>query len=281
MRVLALAVVAAYAVGGAFHLFRDSVPAYDKWGAHSEYCNTTGPHKGSSEVEDPVAAVTSLLFFVAALDNDAAVVYGALLAAASFALHGYETEGTRELDFYVAAAAPLFVALIKAPAASALALGTAVLLQYEAGLAHEVVAAIGLVAAAFELWRQGTGLRELAPLAVGVGTAALLRGGDRNTAICNNDRLLAFAYDARHGGWHVATAVVLWESIGLLTELGKREHGLAIAVATAIPAVAAVVDRVDVYPEVWITSTIVSALGLIYTVWRSIRPSYTLVFVPI
>jgi hypothetical protein len=281
MRVIALSVVAAYAVGCAFHLFRDSVPAYDKWGAHSDLCGTTGPHKGSDEVEDPLAAFTSLLFFVAALDNDAAVVYGALLAAASFALHSYETEGARELDFYVAAAAPLVVAVIAIPAAAALALGVVLVLQYEAGLARGAVAATGLAVGALTLWRRGASLRDLAPLVVAGAAAAVLIGGDRNTAICNNDRMLAFAYDARHGGWHVATAVVLWEALGLFTNLGKRAHGLWLAVAAAIPAVAALVDRADVYPEAWITTTAASALAFAYVALRPESPTYTLVIVSI
>ena len=89
---------------------RHHVPAYKKWGSHSKLCNTTGPAEDTDDFEDPIAAFTSLLFLTASVDDDIVVGVAGILASASFMLHAFETEHSRELDFSVAAGLPLFLA---------------------------------------------------------------------------------------------------------------------------------------------------------------------------
>lgn len=262
MKALPLGVVLAYVVGAIFHAARDNVPAYDKWGASSSLCGTSGPAAGSSEFEDPTAAATSFLYFVAALDNPVALLYAGILSAASFLLHGHETDGSRELDFYVAALTPTVIALLEVPTLASAAVVLGLILQYETGLDHMVVAGVGIGIAAINCFRVGIDRHTLGAILVCVGAAIALRGGDRNTAICTNNKELSYAYDVRHASWHVVTAVLLYIGVGIFSRL-QRPSMLPIALAASLPALLRFVDLDDTYFETWVAAAVLSSVAML------------------
>ena len=95
-----------------------------------------------------------------------------------------------------------------------------------------------------------------------LGAGLALRGGPRNDAICTNDRALAFAYDCRHGAWHVATAALVWVSVAIFR--GKpRSRPIAFAAAAALPALTRLVDQFGVHYEAWLVATVWSVVALV------------------
>lgn len=243
---------------------RTHVPAYQKWGSHSELCNTTGPATETWEFEDPIAALTSLLFLAATAEDEVVVGLGGVLASGSFMLHAFETEASRELDFAVAAGLPLFLACRRLPLLGAFLLAVAIVLLYEGWLPELAVFAfgsVGLLGAV--VLKKPTWERYVGLLISGLG-AGLLIGGHRNTAICENDLREAFVYDARHSGWHVNAAVLLWQAVGILAER-ERRHVVLIAVAGAVPVIARGVDLHEVSFTAWVVvfSASLAGFGLI------------------
>ena len=260
-------------VGSLFHPFRAGVPAYDKWGAHAALCNTPGPAPGTTEIEDPVSAFTSILYVVAASDSPSVGTIAAVLAAASFMHHAYETDGSRALDYCAASSMPFAIALLEWPSTAAVAVLVAFVLQYEVGVDYEVVAAVGGGAVAFNAGRlcfngarddaiRGPDISDVCAALLLFGAAWALRGGPRNDAICTNNRALAYAHDSRHGGWHVTTAALIWLLVAMFQ--GKAQpRPIAFAAAAAVPALALLADRTSVGHEAWLAATVVSMASLV------------------
>ena len=275
MRAFVATAVLAITVGSLFHVFRESVPAHDKWGAHSDYCNTTGPAVGTTAVEDPISSFTSVLYVVAAWDDPGVAMIGGVLAAASFMLHAHETDGSRALDWYTARSMPLAIALLRWPPVAATAVFVALILQYEVGVDDWIVTAVGGGIAVLNIGRllyidfyrtgnskQGPDMSHICAALLLLGAGLALRGGPRNDAICTNDRALAFAYDCRHGAWHVATAALVWLSVAIFR--GKpRSRPIAFAAAAALPALTRLVDQFGVHYEAWLVATVWSVVALV------------------
>ena len=115
-------------------------------------------------------------------------------------LHAFETEHSRELDFSIAAGLPIFLAFsswpliglerfgyVKGPVIGSVLLGVFVVLQYEKWISDLVVFIIGAVILFIALILKDFTRFQLLGLALSGLGAGLAIGGDRNTAICNDD----------------------------------------------------------------------------------------------
>ena len=153
--------------------------------------------------------------------------------------------------------------------------GTALVLQYEGVLDYEIVFIAGIIAITISIGFKKIDLTQFVGLAASAAAAAVLRGGDRNTAICTNDLQLAFVYDARHTAWHINTAVLLWQAIGILSDQA-RDRAAEVALAAAIPAVAVAVDEYSVYFEAWVASLATSVAAILWLAVAQPTSKYTL-----
>ena len=123
---------------------RTHVPAYQKWGSHSELCNTTGPATETWEFEDPIAALTSLLFLAATAEDEVVVGLGGVLRAGPSCCTPRD-RGEPGAGLAVAAGLPLFLACRRLPLLGAFLLAVAIVLLYEGWLPELAVFAFGSV----------------------------------------------------------------------------------------------------------------------------------------
>ena len=146
---LAATAFLALTIGLGIGLTYDDVPEYRNWGAHetNRDCVCCLDKKEDIDKTDmlnePMSAISSLMFLPACFDSDAAVVFGGVLAAASFVLHSDGSEEARVLDFYSAAAGPAVIAFISVPPLSGLALAVALIIGYETRGSEWIIGGIG------------------------------------------------------------------------------------------------------------------------------------------
>ncbi|MEK9985813.1 MAG: hypothetical protein VW879_13830 [Opitutae bacterium] len=269
MRVLAATAVVTLAVGIIISATYDNVPEYKNWGADDRdnpngcTCSHHRPDEIShtSAINEPASALSSILFFVAAIDNNAAAVFGGLLAAASLMLHVNGEEDARQLDFYTASAAPAVLAFIAVPPLSGLVLGAALVIGYETDLGHMELALIAAVIAAGGAFYYKIDRYHLTGVALTIGAAVLLHGGDKHSATCSNDTDLALALDLRHFGWHLSVSILMWLGVGVFGNV-PRDRPVLTAATTLIPLISRLTDLDQIYLASWLTTTIAAVMAL-------------------
>ena len=274
LQIVAVSVVAVYFGGGIAHVVRENVPAWEKWGHNAQYCSTSGPTvERSKNPEDPISSFSSLVFFIVALEDPPTVLYGALLGTASALFHASEDDGLRNLDYLLAASLPGFLALRRIPIAAAATVGVNMWLYYGQGVDELIIALVGLVIALVGFYFERPELYHVCGAGIALGAMVALRGGDRNTSICTNDKEGAYGYDARHGSWHIAGAILLWVGIGIYTD-NPRQSPVKVALCALIPAISRLTDLHTVHFASWLTTTTLSALAFVAVAFWP-KASYT------
>lgn len=264
---LAATAFLALSIGLGIGLTYDDVPEYKNWGAHETNRDCVCCLDRMEEIDktdalnEPVSAISSLMFLPACFDSDAAVIFGGVLTAASFVLHSDGSEEARVLDFYSAAAGPAVIAFISVPPLSGIALAVALIIGYETRGSEWIIGGVGAGIALLAVIYTKIDAHHAIAVICCLVSAGLLRGGGKLDAVCANDVKLAAAYDARHFAWHLSVSLLLWLGIGVLNKKPRAYPRLASGI-TLIPLISLLTDLGDIYLASWLTTTYLAVLLL-------------------
>lgn len=253
--------LSAFVIGGIISSTYHDVPEYKNWGAHetNEDCvcclNRPEDIDKTTALNEPISALSSFIFLPATLDSDAAVVFGGVLAAASFVLHSDGSEEARVLDFYSAAAAPAVIAFIGAPPAAGTTLAIVLIVGYETRGSEWIIGGVGAFLAVVATLYVGLDLQHAVGVFFCLVSAGLLRGGKKLEAVCDNDLHLALAHDARHYGWHLSVSILLWLGVGILGKT-PRSHPRVAGAITLVPLISLLTDLNGVHMGSWVATTL-------------------------